>query len=582
MAGGKETPRQKMIGMMYLVLTALLALNVSKSILDAFVAIEENIQISNENEYARGDEKKTELKEKAEDKSVPDAQKKAQKLLKVVAEIDKMTAERIKEIDELKVEILNECAEDTKKTGTEESIIKTPYSEKTPLKPIRMKLEHVEGKDKYDEPMRIMIGPDTDIKKPKGKGLDMYNNMNEYRNKLVELIVSSSSTDEAKFSFKAPNITDYKNGTDLSAQIDKAMKKAKISPDDYETVKKIYASLTKDEYSDVHDQKDVHWVGKTFDHAPSVAALASLSSLQKEILTARADAVTIIRQRVGGGEYSFNKIMPLAYGPEIANSGEEVEIQVLMAAFDTDKQPIITVSGGKLRETKEGKGYITTSGSSGEVKLTGTISILNKSGIKKTLPWEKTVRVMKPEGTVSLPEMNVLYRGYDNIVEGVASGFEETRLTGSGVTLSKSGKGYIGRVTGSGKTATISVSGYNKTTKKSQQLGTFPFRVSNLPPPQLYLGTLSNGSQASGPAVKAMTALFMKYPPEIPLRASFDVGIWEVSVSGAPRTVQGSGKMLSPEALSLIKQAKPGNTVSISGKFKGPNSGFAACVIKVQ
>ena len=44
MAGGKETPRQKMIGMMYLVLTALLALNVSKAILDAFVAIEENIR----------------------------------------------------------------------------------------------------------------------------------------------------------------------------------------------------------------------------------------------------------------------------------------------------------------------------------------------------------------------------------------------------------------------------------------------------------------------------------------------------------------------------------------------------------
>ena len=43
MAGGKETPRQKMIGMMYLVLTALLALNVSKQILDAFIAIELNI-----------------------------------------------------------------------------------------------------------------------------------------------------------------------------------------------------------------------------------------------------------------------------------------------------------------------------------------------------------------------------------------------------------------------------------------------------------------------------------------------------------------------------------------------------------
>jgi len=49
MGGGNESPRQKMIGMMYLVLTALLALNVSKSILESFVAIEENIQVANEN-----------------------------------------------------------------------------------------------------------------------------------------------------------------------------------------------------------------------------------------------------------------------------------------------------------------------------------------------------------------------------------------------------------------------------------------------------------------------------------------------------------------------------------------------------
>ncbi|MDX5325560.1 MAG: gliding motility protein GldM [Bacteroidota bacterium] len=40
MAGGKLTPRQKMINMMYLVLTALLALNVSKDILDALAKID--------------------------------------------------------------------------------------------------------------------------------------------------------------------------------------------------------------------------------------------------------------------------------------------------------------------------------------------------------------------------------------------------------------------------------------------------------------------------------------------------------------------------------------------------------------
>ncbi len=47
MAGGaKETPRQKMIGMMYLVLTALLALQVSNSVLDKFIFIDQSLQHS--------------------------------------------------------------------------------------------------------------------------------------------------------------------------------------------------------------------------------------------------------------------------------------------------------------------------------------------------------------------------------------------------------------------------------------------------------------------------------------------------------------------------------------------------------
>ena len=44
MAGNKLPPRQKMIGMMYLVLTALLALNVSKDILDAFIIVNDGLE----------------------------------------------------------------------------------------------------------------------------------------------------------------------------------------------------------------------------------------------------------------------------------------------------------------------------------------------------------------------------------------------------------------------------------------------------------------------------------------------------------------------------------------------------------
>ena len=47
MAGGKLTPRQKMINMMYLVLTALLAMNVSAEILNAFKTVNGSITNSN-------------------------------------------------------------------------------------------------------------------------------------------------------------------------------------------------------------------------------------------------------------------------------------------------------------------------------------------------------------------------------------------------------------------------------------------------------------------------------------------------------------------------------------------------------
>jgi hypothetical protein len=49
MAGGKETPRQRMIGMMYLVLTALLALQVSNQILQKFVLLNDGMERTSEN-----------------------------------------------------------------------------------------------------------------------------------------------------------------------------------------------------------------------------------------------------------------------------------------------------------------------------------------------------------------------------------------------------------------------------------------------------------------------------------------------------------------------------------------------------
>ena len=571
MAGGKETPRQKMIGMMYLVLTALLALNVSNTILDAFVAIEENIQISNENEFARGEEKYAALKEVSEDKTQKDIQVKALKLMKTVDAIDKITAQRIKFIDDLKLQILETCGEDVKTAGTKESIVVKAYSTKEPLKPTRMNLIHVQGKDKYDEPMQILIG--EEITNPKGKGMDLWKSYNSYRKELTELISGSVIVEKGMkpYYFKAPEINKFKDFADLNTQIDKAMAASNVAQDDKEAVKKIYAALTKLERSEVHEVPNVHWIGKTFDHSPSVAAIASLSSMQKEILTARADAVSLIRSRVGGGEYSFNKIMALAYGPDLANNGDEIEVQVLMAAYDSDKQPEVSVQGASVSEIKDGKGYIRTKASgSSEMTLKGTITIKNKSGVPKTENWEKTIKIMKPMGTVSLPDMRVLYRGYSNVVEALASGYDQTNVSGNGVSLVKSGTTWIG-TPGAGKKCTITVSGKSSITNKSVNLGTFEFEIQPMPKAEIFWGAYADGDKATTRTAKL---LYAKYGPGIPLtKAKFSVEKWILSVTGAPKSISGTGSNLSDEALRLLKAAPGGAIATFSCIYKGTGTG---------
>jgi gliding motility-associated protein GldM len=571
MGGGKETPRQKMVGMMYLVLTALLALNVSKSILDAFVAIEENIQVSNENEYTRGEEKKSSLAEVAQDRSAKDLAVKAAKLMKTVEEIDKMTAERVKLIDDIKMEILETCGEDVKTVGTPESIIFKAYDTKDPLRPIRMHLSHVQSMDKYDEPMHIIIG--EDITNPTGKGVELWKSYNGFRKELTEKIASSFPVEGGakKFFFKAPEINEYKDMLDLSQKVDKAIKASNVNMDDQEAIKKIYTALTKQERHEVHEVKNVHWIGKTFDHTPVVAAIASLSAMQKEVLTARADAVALIRSRVGGGEYSFNKIMALAYGPEVANAGDELNVEVLMAAFDSDKQPEVTYNGSVVKDVADGKGIIKTKASSGsEMIMKGTITIKNKSGIGKTLPWEKKITIMKPQGTVALPDMRVLYRGYDNVVEAVASGYDQTNASGSGVTLKKSGNAWIG-TPGGGKTCTITVSGKSSITNKSVNLGTFEFQIQPMPKAEIFWGTYADGDQASSRTAKM---LYAKYGPGIPLtKAKFQVQKWILSVSGSGKTFSGTGNTLSADALKILAAAPKGSMATFSCIYAGTGTG---------
>lgn len=122
MAGGKETPRQKMIGMMYLVLTAMLALQVSSAIIEKFILLNNSLELSSG--AANKINQETVLKiqkavEKAGNRSADVA------VIKQAEEVRKFTADITNEINSLKQEII------TKAGGglNEEGGIKNPQEE---------------------------------------------------------------------------------------------------------------------------------------------------------------------------------------------------------------------------------------------------------------------------------------------------------------------------------------------------------------------------------------------------------------------------------------------------------------------
>jgi len=465
MAGGKETPRQKMIGMMYLVLTALLALNVSKSILDAFINIEANIQTGNITEVQRGDEKKSDVSAKRVNDEGGE-NKTAQGIYSVMEKIDKATAEKIELIDRVKLLIFQACGEDLSPTAEKPICIKdraewkfdfsnlekpglTKNSE--PIKPIKMNLFNVAKKDAYDEQMLIM-GINENITAPNkaAPGFAVWPAMEKFRTEICNLIVEASSAideDGKKFVFKDPKIKKFKDLADLDNQLKRALDASDIKQDDKGIIANLYKGLTKNEMqADPYEEGLTrHWIGGTFDHAPAVAAIAALSSLQSEVLTARADAMAYLASKVGGGNYAFNKVRSLAIAAPSVSGGATDTLVVMMAAFDSEKQPIVIPDAGKgtVVETKGGQAYIEyTAPSVGEMELTGTISIKDKFGNLKPANYSTVVKVVEKGGSIALPEVSVFYTDWPNKVTYSASGVVSTSVSCSGCSKAKKNKSW--------------------------------------------------------------------------------------------------------------------------------------------
>jgi len=156
MAHGKETPRQKMIGMMYLVLTAMLALNVSKEVLDAFTLVDGGLTITTQNFAAKNDG--------LYDKFNMAFEKNPEKVGDWKTRADEVKA-RSNEL----YEFMNECKVEIVQVKDEDAIIDG-----------EVHLAEVKLKDNNNIPAEIMVlGP---------KGTELKNKIDEHREFLLSMI----------------------------------------------------------------------------------------------------------------------------------------------------------------------------------------------------------------------------------------------------------------------------------------------------------------------------------------------------------------------------------------------------------
>ena len=372
--------------------------------INAIIESEENLQKAAINHLERGDGAKRAMKVELfiaekyiEDPSMAKA-KKIMYFLNVMEKIDSETGRFIELVEGIKKDILSKSGEDISVGDKDPNkILWVDYNKKDPVRPSRMNLAAVKAKDQYDVPMHELLGEEPMTPKADGAGMKLWNAYNDYRLSIVKLVGTYTVGDKT-WSINPVAINKFKDFNDLTKQVEAMIDKSQCNKyDDKGKLRDLYIELTKPETvmagGDGEDQKEIPWIGKTFDQSPLVAAIATLTSMEVEVLAARASAFEHIKSRVSTGEYSFKSIEGFAVGPKEVKQGEIAELKVMMGAFDTDNQPVI--SGGQNWIVSNGQGTMNIPSSDLGVKtLNGTVKIRKKSGDWVEKPWSFTYEVV--------------------------------------------------------------------------------------------------------------------------------------------------------------------------------------------
>lgn len=527
-----KEPRQQMINMMYIVLTALLALNVSAEVLNAFKLVSDGMNTSNNAIVAKNAEvldafksqANSEKKEKAEASA-----KQAQALIdEFIAKVETMRYEMIAKSGGWRVD------------DEGDSTIKDLKN--------------------YNDPTAYLIN--------QKKGEELKSMIDGLRENLLNL----PALDPAKKDLLASQMT-------LSTEYNEkeALKLGKKSWAEYN-----------------FDHVPVVAINTLFDKFKGDALTSGglvIETLFSELGKIKYDFNALAAQVFAPANYILSG---QDYKAEIfiTASNKDQQTEAFMGKFDPsievrdketgmfkklDKNPLVG-GGTKVEKIVNGRAlYEEKASGVGDVTKTGVIRVPkpNSVGEYEFYPFELTYQSAQAGVVVSPDKMNVFYIGVDNPVSVSVPGFSPDKVSPSmdkgSITKATGTSKYTVRVTAPGETnVTVSATLPDGTRKV---MGTVPFRIKRVPDPVAMVGTFKGGKVPANKMRPQRGVLAVLENFDFDIR--FDVVSYEFTYAAKRQDLivkQGTGPSFTSEIVSLLGSAKPGDVIYIDEiKVKGPD-----------
>ena len=442
MSGGNcpETPRQKMIGMMYLFLTAMLAVNVSSTVLDGFKLVDEGLRSNNEIFSKNNNAFYSNFKSEYDKNNVKfgPAYDKAREL--------RAAADALyNSIDSIKWLL-------ARKTDGEEG---NPYN--------------LKGSDNVDVSSAVMLfklNPQTPT-----RARVLKNEINAYLDFLLNDVVVNTE--------KFPEITEALKKTLNTEDIKRPDHSHDSGPLTWEQslfdnipIGAIMPLLTKLQ-TDVRNTESM-----------------ALTHLFSQVTASEFKVNDIQAHLIPSSTYLVR--------------GSRLQASLLLAATDSTKKPDyeLFVDGNPITGDDDGQFEILCN-QKGMYEITGRIITEDEDGNPnihaiKPISYE----VVDPFATVSATMMNVMYAGVENPLSISVPGFSardiKVRIS-DGSAIVPNGDAYIATPKSPGKNVDVIVSALVE--GELTQIGTYPFRIKSLPPPTAFVQYPKKVKNASGQTI---------------------------------------------------------------------------------